>query len=249
MRMRTSSVHRHFTLAEQAEFARHALGAVKLLMPNVEIALSEEEALSELAIHSGWRKPNLRLDCTHVAQRSYALTIATRFLRKLVLGTLPPLQFEQVPPAVLQMEASSNVVQAKRRRHYDEPAVCEAAAQRQDAPPAPDENYAERQVQTVLEQHCPLLHALSQGISLLVLKRQLAKTPGSKGTPRGIFEAALRDECAVYARLVGEEPADVWQRAAKALAAVSGTRGKYKPRTRPNRTWRGKPVGGSLQLH
>ena len=249
MRMRTSSVHRHFTLVEQAEFARHALGAVKLLMPNVEVELTEEEALSELAIHSGWRKPNLRLDCTHVAQRSYALTIATRFLRKLVLGTLPPLQFEQVPPAVLQMDASSTVVEAKRRRHYDKPEAVSAAAQRQDAPPAPDEDYAERQVQTALERHCPLLHALSQGISLLVLKRQLAKTPGSKGTPRGIFEAALRDECAVYAQLVGEKPADVWQRAAKALAVVSGTRGKYKPRTQPNRTWRGKPIGGSLQLH
>ena len=249
MRMRTSSVHRHFTLVEQAEFARHALGAVKLLMPNVEVELTEEEALSELVIQSGWRKPTLRLDCAHVAQRSYALTIATRFLRKYVLSTLPPLQFEQVPPAVLQMEASSNVVQTKRRRHYDNPEVALAAAQRHDTPPAPDKDYAERQVQTALEQHCPLLHALSQGISLLVLKRQLANTPGSKGTPRGVFEAALRDECAMYAQLVGEEPADVWQRAAKALAVVSGTRGKYKPRTRPNRTWRGKPVGGSLQLH
>ena len=248
MRMRTSSVHRHFTLTEQAEFARLALDEVKLLMPNVEVELTEEEALSELATHSGWRKPNLRLDCTHVAQRSYALTIATRFLRKLVLGTLPPLQFEQVPPAVLQMEASSNVVQAKRHRHYDEPAVALAAVQRQDAPPAPDEDYAERQVQTALERHCPLLHALSQGVSLLKLKRRLAKTPGSKGTPRGVFEAALRDECAMYAQLVGEEPTQVWQRAASALAVVSGTRGKYKPRTRPNRTWRGKPIGGSLQL-
>ena len=248
MRIRTSSVHRHFTLVEQAEFARLALDEVKLLMPNVDVELTEEEVLSELAIHSGWRKPNLRLDCSHVAQRSYALTIARRFLRKLVLGTLPPLQFGQVPPAVLQTEASSNVVQAKRRRHYDEPAVALAAVQRQDVPPAPDEDYAERQVQTVLEQNCPLLHALSQGISLLVLKRQLAKTPGSKGTPRGVFEAALRDECAMYAQLVGEEPAAVWQRAAKALAVVSGTRGKYKPRTRPNRTWRGRPISGSLQL-
>ena len=248
MRIQTSSVHRHFTLVEQAEFARHALGAVKLLMPNVEVELTKEEALSELVIHSGWRKPNLRLDCTHVAQRSYALTIATRFLRKYVLSTLPPLQFEQVPPAVLQMDASSTVVEAKRRRHYDKPEAVLAVAQRQDAPHAPDEDYAERQVQTALERHCPLLHALSQGVSLLKLKRRLAKTPGSKGTPRGVFEAALRDECTMYAQLVGEEPTQVWQRAASALAVVSGTRGKYKPRTRPNRTWRGKPIGGSLQL-
>ena len=248
MGVQTSSVHRHFTLVEQAEFARHALGAVKLLMPNVEVELTKEEALSELVIHSGWRKPNLRLDCTHVAQRSYALTIATRFLRKYVLSTLPPLQFEQVPPAVLQMDASSTVVEAKRRRHYDKPEAVLAVAQRQDAPHAPDEDYAERQVQTALERHCPLLHALSQGVSLLKLKRRLAKTPGSKGTPRGVFEAALRDECTMYAQLVGEEPTQVWQRAASALAVVSGTRGKYKPRTRPNRTWRGKPIGGSLQL-
>ena len=248
MGVRTSSVHRHFTLVEQAEFARHALGAVKLLMPNVEVELTEEEALSELVIQSGWRKPNLRLDCAHIAQRSYALTIATRFLRKYVLSTLPPLQFEQVPPAVLQMDASSTVVEAKRRRHYDKPEAVSAVAQRQDAPPAPDEDYAERQVQTALERHCPLLHALSQGVSLLKLKRRLAKTPGSKGTPRGVFEAALRDECAMYAQLVGEEPTQVWQRAASALAVVSGTRGKYKPRTRPNRTYRGKPIGGSLQL-
>ena len=248
MGVQTSSVHRHFKLVEQAEFARHALGAVKLLMPNVEVELTEEEALSELVIHSGWRKPNLRLDCAHVAQRSYALTIATRFLRKHVLSTLPPLQFEQVPPAVLQMDASSTVVEAKRRRHYDKPEAVSAAAQRQDAPPAPDEDYAERQVRTALEKHCPLLHALSQGVSLLKLKRRLAKTPGSKGAPRGVFEAALRDECAMYAQLVGEEPTQVWQRAASALAVVSGTRGKYKPRTRPNRTWRGKPIGGSLQL-
>ncbi len=248
MGVQTSSVHRHFTLVEQAEFARHALGAVKLLMPNVEVELTKEEALSELVIHSGWRKPNLRLDCTHVAQRSYALTIATRFLRKYVLSTLPPLQFEQVPPAVLQMDASSTVVEAKRRRHYDKPEAVLAVAQRQDAPHAPDEDYAERQVQTALERHCPLLHALSQGVSLLKLKRRLAKTPGSKGTPRGVFEAALRDECTMYAQLVGEEPTQVWQRAASALAVVSGTRGKYKPRTRPNRTYRGKPIGGSLQL-
>ena len=248
MGVQTSSVHRHFTLVEQAEFARHALGAVKLLMPNVEVELTKEEALSELVIHSGWRKPNLRLDCAHVAQRSYALTIATRFLRKYVLSTLPPLQFEQVPPAVLQMDASSTVVEAKRRRHYDKPEAVSAVAQRQDAPHAPDEDYAERQVQTALERHCPLLHALSQGVSLLKLKRRLAKTPGSKGTPRGVFEAALRDECTMYAQLVGEEPTQVWQRAASALAVVSGTRGKYKPRTRPNRTYRGKPIGGSLQL-
>ena len=248
MGVQTSSVHRHFTLVEQAEFARHALGAVKLLMPNVEVELTKEEALSELVIHSGWRKPNLRLDCTHVAQRSYALTIATRFLRKYVLSTLPPLQFEQVPPAVLQMDASSTVVEAKRRRHYDKPEAVLAVAQRQDAPHAPDEDYAERQVQTALERHCPLLHALSQGVSLLKLKRRLAKTPGSKGTPRGVFEAALRDECTMYAQLVGEEPTQVWQRAASALAVVSETRGKYKPRTRPNRTYRGKPIGGSLQL-
>ena len=248
MGVQTSSVHRHFKLVEQAEFARHALGAVKLLMPNVEVELTKEEALSELVIHSGWRKPNLRLDCTHVAQRSYALTIATRFLRKYVLSTLPPLQFEQVPPAVLQMDASSTVVEAKRRRHYDKPEAVLAVAQRQDAPHAPDEDYAERQVQTALERHCPLLHALSQGVSLLKLKRRLAKTPGSKGTPRGVFEAALRDECTMYAQLVGEEPTQVWQRAASALAVVSGTRGKYKPRTRPNRTYRGKPIGGSLQL-
>ena len=248
MGVQTSSVHRHFTLVEQAEFARLALDEVKLLMPNVEVEFTEEEALSELVIHSGWRKPNLRLDCAHIAQRSYALTIAVRFLRKLVLGTLPPLQFEQVPPTVLQMDAGNTVVQARRRRQYDDSAAASAVAQRRSTPAAPDEDYSERQVQTALERRCPLLHALSQGVSLLELKRRLAKTPGSKGTPRGIFEAALRDECAMYASLVGENPAQVWQRAASALAVISGTRGKYKPRTRPNRTYRGKPIGGSLQL-
>lgn len=249
MGVQTSTVYQHFALEEQAEFARLALDEVKMLMPHVEVDLTEEEALSELVIRSGWRKPNLRLDCAHVAQRSYALTIAVRFLRKLVLGTLPPLQFEQVPPAVLQRDSGSRHVQGMRHRLFDAREAVTAAVPQQDTPAAPDEDYAERQVQVAIERRCPMLHALSRGVSLLELKRKLAQTPGSKGTPRGIFEAALRDECAVYAQLVGEDPASVWQRAAAVLATISGTRGRYKPRARPNRTYGGTPIGGSLQMH
>lgn len=228
-----AAVIEFFRLDELGEFARLALEQVQALMPTAGMELTPDDALAELVMYQGWRNKTLRTECVPTARRSYALTIAQRHLRKVAMGLVPPPDNDEGGPQ-LDRRTARRIAKMQRNR-YDAAAVVEQATLLQEPAPGPDRFFAEQEVDEAVDKYCPLLAALAKGVSLIELRRRVAGLPGSRGTPKGVLELALREECEIFARIVGDSPVDVWQRASDVLASVAGTRGKYKPRTQPNK--------------
>lgn len=236
------SVIEFFPLNDLEEFARLALEQARALYAGTDINLTPDEALSELAAYSGWRTKNLRTEVTAPARRSYAIKVAQRHLRKVVLGTVGNLPGGSGGGKPHAKNRAGRRVDKMRRQNLDRPDILEQAYLMREPPAEPDVWFARGEVDQAVDKYCPLLAALAKGVPLGDLRKRVARLPGSKGTPRGVLEMALREEVALFAHITGESPRDVLARMDAVIKTVNGTRGKYKTRCKLN--VRRKPAGG-----
>ena len=250
MRVKNVSIVDFFSLGQLVEIAAHALRQVQMLTPSVALDMDAQDALKELWLSPDWCKPHLKPAAGLPAKRSYALKVAVQWLRKKALGSMPPGDFALAAGEVHEgssRKRSCRRVQAMRRQSYDAPEAVRGFYLRCSEESSPETRYSAMEMNTVIQERCPMLRDLTDGVSLLELKHRLSGAPGSMGCTNRFFEMAMREECLEYARLSGESFEEVWVRTSKVLAKTNGTRGKYAPRKKPAKSRKPK-VESSLRV-
>ncbi len=194
------------------------------LRPDFEFPYSAEETFHALWLCKGWQSGELNLARPLKEKRAYAHRIAMREIDRLYRewiggGMVPPEPPKNRDSEDLR-EDRDRVIQALRNTIPLGQVV---------------DNTIRRDPETgmvrdrVLER-CPIIRALETGESLSAIRRRLADEIGIAELGRRRFLASLRDECAEYARLTGDE--GVWERVLPAVSHLRGRRGAYKPRAR-----------------
>ena len=248
MRVENVSIVDFFSLGQLVEIAAHALRQVQLLTPSIALGMDAQDALKELWLYPGWRKPYLNPAAGMPAKRSYAVKTAMNWLRKKALGAMPLVDAEPVLNELHESDRRTRSrVRAMQRQVYDTPEAVHGFHLQCSDELSPEERYAAMEMNAVIRQRCPMLRDMADGVSVMKLKHRLADAPGSIGCPTRFFEMAMREECLEYAKLSGEPFSEVWARTRKVLAKTNGTRGKYAPRKRPVKSRKPK-AGPSLRV-
>lgn len=192
----------------------------RALRPDVKFPYSEDEVFSFLWLCKGWQTGKVNLARPLKEKRAYAHRIAIREIDRLYHewiggGMVPPEPSKRRDTEALRIDRERTIRGLRNTIPLGQ--VVDNTIRHDPETGRVRDRVLER---------CPIIRALDKGESLPQIRSRLADEIGISGIGRERFLAALRDECAEYTRLTGDE--DVWERVLPVITALRGRRGPYR---------------------